>query len=62
MIFITTLLKNTLTYEVKSEDVYEECFKHNHLFDFSNFSKTQSFYHSHYEMVVGKKKVVNKEI
>ena len=44
MTFITTLLKNTyvellftntdsLTYEIKSKDVYEKIFKHKHLFD-----------------------------
>ena len=26
--------KDCLTYEIKSEDVYEEFFKHKHLFDF----------------------------
>ena len=26
----------SFTYKIKSEDVYEEFFKHNHLFDFSN--------------------------
>ena len=52
---ITTLLKNTLmlncylltktvfTYEIKSEDVYEEFFKHKHLFDFSNYPKNSKF-------------------
>ena len=30
---------DSLTYEIKSGDVYEEFFKHKHLFDFSNFSK-----------------------
>ena len=33
----------SLTYEIKSEDIYEEFFKHKHLFDFSNFSKDSSF-------------------
>ena len=33
------LLTDTESYEIKSEDVYEELFKHKHLFDFSNFSK-----------------------
>ena len=31
--------KDSLTYEIKSEDVYEELFNHKHLFDFSNYSK-----------------------
>ena len=55
MFFIITLFKNfltlnlvftdtdSLTYEIKSEDIYEEFFKHKHLFDFSNFSKDSSF-------------------
>ena len=28
---------DSLNYEIKSEDVYEEFFKHKHLFDFSNY-------------------------
>ena len=28
---------DTLTYEIKSDDVYEELFKHKHLFNFSNW-------------------------
>ena len=34
----------SLTYEIKLEDVYEEFFKHELLFDFSNFSKDSKFY------------------
>ena len=30
---------DSLTYEIKSEDVSEEFFKHKHLFDFSNYLK-----------------------
>ena len=30
---------DSLTYEIKSEDIYEEFFKHIHLFDFSNYPK-----------------------
>ena len=30
---------NSLTYEIKSEDVYKEFFKHKHFFDFGNFWK-----------------------
>ena len=30
---------DSLVYEIKSEDVYEEFFKHKHLFDFNNFPK-----------------------
>ena len=50
----------SLTYEIKSEDVYEEFFKHKHLFDFSNFSKDTKFCGSQYKMVVGKIKVEHK--
>ena len=51
MTFITTLFKkkrNTellfadtdiLNYEIKSEDVYEDFYKDNHLFDLSNYPK-----------------------
>ena len=53
---------DSLTYEIKSEDVYEEFFKHKHLFDFSNFSKDSKFYDSQYKMVVGKMKVEHKGI
>ena len=47
---------DSLTYEIKSEDVYEEFFKHKHLPDFNNFSKDSKFYDSQNEMVVGKMK------
>ena len=35
---------DSVTYEIKSEDVYEELFNHKHLLDFSNFSKDSKFY------------------
>ena len=53
MLFTDT---DSLTYEIKSEDVYEEFFKHKHLPDFNNFSKDSKFYDSQNEMVVGKMK------
>ena len=34
---------NILTYEIKSEDVYEDFFKHKHLFDFNNYLKDTIF-------------------
>ena len=34
---------DSLTYEIKSENVYEDFFKWKDLFDFSNYSKIQSF-------------------
>ena len=34
----------SLTYEIKSEDVYEKNFKYKHLFDFSNYPKDSKFF------------------
>ena len=34
----------SLTYEIKSEDVYEEFFKPKHLFDFSNYRTYSNFF------------------
>ena len=59
MLFTDT---DSLTYEIKSEDVYEEFSKHKHLFDFSNFSKDSKFYDNQNEMVVGKMRYEYKEI
>ena len=59
MLFTDT---DSLTYEIKSEDIYEEFLKHKHLFDFSNFSKDSKFYDSQNEIVDGKIKVVCKGI
>ena len=47
---------DSLTYEVKSEDVYEEFLRGKHLFDCSNFSKDSKFYDNQNEMVVRKMK------
>ena len=47
---------DSLTYEIKSKDVYENFFKHNYLFDFSNFSKDSKFYDDQNEVVVRKMK------
>ena len=35
---------DSLTYEIKSEDVYEEFFQHKHLFDFSNYPEDSKFF------------------
>ena len=68
MIFITILSKkkfntellftdtDSLTYEIKSENVYEEFFKWKNLFDFSNYSKDSEFFDSTNKKVVGKMK------
>ena len=47
---------DSLTYEIKSEDVFEESFKYEQLLDFSNFSKGSNFYDNQNEMFVGKMK------
>ena len=46
--------KDSLTYEIKSEDVYEEFFKHKHLFDFSNYPKDSKFFDEANKKVIGK--------
>ena len=38
------LTKTVFTYEIKSEDVYEEFFKHKHLFDFNNYPEDSKFF------------------
>ena len=45
---------DSLTYEIKSEEVYEEFFKWKDLFDFSNYSKDSKFYDDANEKVIGK--------
>ena len=55
--FVAELLftdSDSFTYEIISEDVYEELFIHKHLFDFNNFSKGSKFYDNENEMVFGK--------
>ena len=37
---------DSLTYEIKSEDVYEKISKHKRLFDFSNYPKGSKFFWS----------------
>ena len=45
---------DSLTYEIKSEDVYEEFFKHKHLFDFSNYPEDSKFFDPTNKKVIGK--------
>ena len=52
---------DSLTYEIKSEDVYEEFFKHKHLFDFSNYPKDSKFFDETNKKVIGKMKDESKE-
>ena len=45
---------DSLNYEIKSENVYEEFFKCKHLFDFSNYSKDSQFFDQTNKKVIGK--------
>ena len=47
---------DSLTYEIKSENVYKEFFKWKYLFNFSNYSKDSTFYDDTNEKVIGKMK------
>ena len=48
---------DSLAYERKSEDVYEDFFKHKHLFDFSNYpNKDSKFFNETNRKVIGKMK------
>ena len=47
---------NSLTYEIKSKNVYEEFFKQKDLFDFSNYSKNSTFCNETNKKVIGKMK------
>ena len=47
---------DSLTYEIKSENVYEEFFKWKDLFDFSNYSKDSKFFDDTNKNVIGKMK------
>ena len=45
---------DNLTYEIKSEDVYEEFFQYKHLFDFSNYPKDPKNFDETNKKVIGK--------
>ena len=47
---------DSLTYEKKSEEVYEEFFKYKHLFDFSNYPEDSKFFDKTNKKVIGKMK------
>ena len=53
MLFTDT---DSLAYEKKSENVYEEFYKWKDLFDFSNYSKDLRFYDENNKKVIGKMK------
>ena len=46
----------SLTYEIKSKDVYEEFFKHKHFFDFINYSEDSKFFDQANKKIIGKMK------
>ena len=52
---------DSLTYEIKSEHVYEEFFRHKHLFDLSNYPKGSKLFDPVNEKVIGKMKDVSEE-
>ena len=47
---------DSLTYEIKSKNVYEEFYKWKDLFDFSNYSKDSKFFNETNKKVIGKMK------
>ena len=47
---------DSLTYEIKSENVYEQFFKWKDLFDFGNYSKDSEFFDDTNKKVIGKTK------
>ena len=56
---------DSLTYEIKSKNVYKEFYKWKDLFDFSNYSKDSEFFNDANKKVIGKMKdeygaVINK--
>ena len=47
---------DSLTYEIKSENVYEDFFEWKDLFDFSNYSKDSKFFDDTNKKFIGKMK------
>ena len=47
---------DSLTYEIKSENIYEEFFEWKDLFDFSNYSNDSKFFYDTNKNVIGKMK------
>ena len=52
---------DSLTYEIKSKDVYEEPFKHKHLFHFNNYQKDSKVFDPTNRNVIGIMKEVFEE-
>ena len=47
---------DSLVYEIKNSNVYDQCFKDKHLFDFSGYPKDSVYYYSSNKKVLGKMK------
>ena len=45
-----------MVYEIKNSNVYDQCFKDKHLFDFSGFSKDSVYYDISNKKILGKMK------
>ena len=55
---VKLLFKDTdsLVYEIKNSNTYDQCFKDKHLFDFSGYSKNSVYYHDSNKKVLVKMK------
>ena len=47
---------DSLMYEIKTEDVYENFGNHKEMFDFSNYSTKSKYYHNSNKLLVGEMK------
>ena len=54
--YLLTQTADSLTYEIKLEDVYEKLFKQKHLFDCSNYPEDSKFFDKTNKKVIGKMK------
>ena len=50
---------DSLSYKIKLKDVYEETFKHKHMFDFSKYPKDSEVFYSANKKVIDKMKDVS---
>ena len=53
---------DSFTFEIKSDDVYEEFLKHKHLFDFGNYREDSKFFNQTNKKVIVKRKSEGKII
>ena len=47
---------DSLVYEIKTEDVYEDFINNKEMFNFSNYSTNSKYYENSHKLVVGKMK------